>query len=197
MATGYTHRQVSLRLVIPTAVVIGILAGCVAGCFAQSTGSVAQVVTFIVVGWWYMQVSGLGAIFAALCTPDQDIQNTTWEEKQLRQQFPRFGRLWQAYWYPYAKVAKHRGWSHGWGLGALTRLVYTFWPAAIAIQLMDGWLPTILAVWLPFWLGMLGPDLGHLIADIDRIGDWLERRYRGAGFAHWYKGYRWRKRIGT
>lgn len=191
MATGYTHRQVSLRLIIPTSLCIGLLAAGMTWYFAQN------IILAAVAFPWYALVAGLGATFAAVCTPDEDIQHRTWEEKQLQAKFPRFGLLWEVYWYPYARLFKHRGLSHLPGYGAFTRLVYTFWPLGFVTNIggLPAWWNVTWLVWLPVWFGMLGPDIAHALADVDTIGDVLERRYRGAGFARWYNGYRMNRRI--
>jgi len=78
-------------------------------------------------------------------------------------------------WVPYGRMFSHRGWSHSWIVGPLTRLVYLAVMAAIVVGLVRWALPdvhvpdaTMAFTWtlgLPMLAGYYASQWLHLVAD--------------------------------
>lgn len=103
----------------------------------------------------------IGALAGLLLSPDLDVERGSISNHHARRIGCVFGALWRWYWWPYAKIAKHRGLSHAPVLGTLIRLVYIGW-----------WIPL---VWRPMpwaWVGAFA--VGLAIVDLIHIGmDWI------------------------
>lgn len=67
-----------------------------------------------------------GSTLGLLITPDYDFKSIY--IKSVIRKIPIFGDLWNAYWWPYAAMFKHRKLSHNWIFGTLTRFIYLFLP---------------------------------------------------------------------
>lgn len=109
----------------------------------------------------------VGAVAGWLVTPDIDHHYRTHEERRIRRRLPVLGRLWQAYWAPYAVLLEHRGISHAPVIGTATRALYAFW-----------WLwllpAPVLVAHVPLGVAAFGAwcvqDVAHLAADGWRFG---------------------------
>lgn len=66
---------------------------------------------------------GIGITTGIALTPDLDMSDN-----------PK--NLWQALWWPYGKLFKHRGWSHVPVVGTITRVFYSLWwiPAVVMLH---------------------------------------------------------------
>jgi len=64
-----------------------------------------------------------------LITPDYDFKQIY--IKSIIGKLPVLGALWNAYWWPYAVLFKHRKLSHNIVLGTLTRFIYLLLPVYI------------------------------------------------------------------
>jgi len=96
-----------------------------------------------------------------LVTPDMD-QAGKGGSRALK----RWGPL-AFLWLPYGLVFKHRGLSHLWPLGALTRLLYLLLLASPLLAPKLDWLSSPLS--LAFFAGFLLADLLHVL--LDKIGN--------------------------
>lgn len=67
----------------------------------------------------------IGLFIGTLITPDYDLEIIV--TKEMIKKVPIIGKLWNAYWLPYAKNFTHRGISHDPIIGTLTRFLYGFW----------------------------------------------------------------------
>ena len=91
-------------------------------------------------------------------------------------------------WVPYGMMFSHRGLSHTWILGPLTRLAYLAVMVALVVGLLSYVVPTLklpalsgsldVAVLAPFALGYYLSQWLHLIADGVRPDHGLRRGYR-------------------
>jgi uncharacterized metal-binding protein len=106
----------------------------------------------------------VGLALGAFITPDIDQNQRTEEEKRVYN-IPLIGwlvgPLWQALWWPYAKVAKHRGLlSHGPLISTAGRMFYLGLILALlrwlGVQLL-GILPPYAPDTLDYWRWMLWP----------------------------------------
>jgi len=87
----------------------------------------------------------IGMLIGGLITPDYDLETIL--TKEMIKKVPIIGRLWCAYWKPYADNFTHRGVSHDPIIGTLTRAVYGFWwlfaffdpPEKFIYYVMVGW----------------------------------------------------------
>ncbi len=108
----------------------------------------------------------LGSVGGWLITPDLDITGRTYEEKRFYRWHPIIGFLWQAYWYLYAKVMKHRGVSHWPFVGTLTRWGYLFTPLIMVVVGMDA-VPTLNWYWIGLtYLIWSTQDIVHGVLDL-------------------------------
>jgi uncharacterized metal-binding protein len=66
-----------------------------------------------------------GVLTGLLISPDLDVDSGCIHHAIIRQTFGEvIGLAWELYWWPYAKAFKHRGVSHWFIIGTLTRLIY-------------------------------------------------------------------------
>ena len=97
---------------------------------------------------------GLGKTYMVSLRPPHS------DEEVLEVVYGRVLRRWpdviQWIFYPYARLFKHRGISHHWLWGTLSRLVYLVFPIPLAI-----YFPVVLWVYLGLWFA----DLIHLLLD--------------------------------
>lgn len=137
-----------------------------------------------------------GALAGVLITPDIDLEGITYEERRIYRLLYPLGLLWQWLWWPYGAVMQHRGLSHAFLLGTLTRLLYLVWVVipvgAVAIELgyclwtgssFDLLRISYAGVPSSFWWGLFlawaAQDAAHIIADKHhwRVAMW-KRRFR-------------------
>ena len=93
-------------------------------------------------------------------TPDLD----TAEDKTIEAERVG-GRVWQGYWYLYARIFRHRGrFSHLPGIGTAIRLLYLLWPLLL-LALWQSWplsLPPLAWAWAA---GLAWSDFLHWVLD--------------------------------
>lgn len=70
-----------------------------------------------------------GSTLGLLITPDYDFKSIY--IKSVISKIPVLGALWNAYWWPYAVLFKHRKLSHNIIFGTLTRFIYLLLPVFI------------------------------------------------------------------
>lgn len=70
-----------------------------------------------------------GSTLGLLITPDYDFKSIY--IKSVINKIPVLGALWNAYWWPYAVLFKHRKLSHNIVFGTLTRFIYLLLPVYI------------------------------------------------------------------
>ena len=122
---------------------------------------------------WYLtaDIAGALAVMAGcasgvLIMPDLDTaEGKTVEAERIVGKVVLVGGLWSAYWFPYAKVFKHRSKiSHFPCIGTAIRLLYLTIPFLI-LALWQGW-----ALAIPAWLwpraaGLAISDILHWLMD--------------------------------
>lgn len=128
MPSGRTHEAINLTS-------FGVVAGSYA--WARSAGLTDRYGTLL--------ASETALVFAVsfligtfFITPDLDL---AYGRVQARNNWGLLGRLWV----PYGRMFRHRGWSHSWVVGPLTRLIYL---ALIALIL--SWGASILALYFGY-----------------------------------------------
>lgn len=112
-----------------------------------------------------------GVLAGILIGPDLDVDGGNYSLAVIRRT-PLVGRtlalLWRVFWWPYSKLAAHRGFSHWPAIGTIGRLLY------IAIPVFALMAITNTIINLPAWVGELAPffvagiatsDLIHIIMD--------------------------------
>jgi uncharacterized metal-binding protein len=109
---------------------------------------------------------GLGCLLGIPLTPDLDQETLNSSEHAIVKWTFGLGFLWVMFWYPYARLCKHRSpLSHWPVLGTLGRLLYLTIPAGIAFSL--GWKPPQVSQVLLLWGvgGLMLSDTGHWLLD--------------------------------
>lgn len=105
-----------------------------------------------------------GSTLGLLITPDYDFKSIY--IKSVINKIPVLGALWNAYWWPYAVLFKHRKLSHNIIFGTLTRFIYLLLPVYI---LYIYYIYTRIAIsvesilWIYFFWYV--QDLSHYILD--------------------------------
>lgn len=105
--------------------------------------------------------AGIGT--GLIVDPDLDVDGWTVAETRLLEVWKPLGILWFVIWWPYARLASHRGYSHWPLLGTFGRAVYLLAPALLVFTLLH--LP------IPWWAvglwfaGLCLADLLHVLAD--------------------------------
>lgn len=95
--------------------------------------------------------------------PDLDLDGWTVAEDRLLQLWRPLGYLWFLLWWPYARLAAHRGASHWPLLGTFGRAFYLLAPVLLVL--------TLARVPVPWWMiglwfaGLCLADLAHITAD--------------------------------
>lgn len=70
-------------------------------------------------------IAGTGCLSGLFISPDLDMESVTISEYWLVRWTLGLGWLWVMLWYPYAVIAKHRGWfSHTPLIGTMGRVLY-------------------------------------------------------------------------
>lgn len=161
MASGRVHARIAWLLFLPLAVAGGYL--------------IVILDAWLGLGWL------AGALAGVLITPDIDIEDSTYEERRLYRLARPFGILWQWLWFPYGALMAHRGLSHAYILGTLTRVAYLLYFVAPAVVLLYNALAATCGYPLGqiqagysqvqplFWYGLVGAwclqDAGHIFTD--------------------------------
>ena len=106
-----------------------------------------------------------GSTLGTLITPDYDLKSIY--IKSVINNIPIFGALWNAYWWPYAVMFKHRKISHNLIFGTLTRFLYLLTPIIIIyiLYIQDNYNIDIYNIYiiLFFWYVQ---DFSHYILDL-------------------------------
>jgi uncharacterized metal-binding protein len=141
-----------------------------AGILFPITGWLGSLISFI--------LAFIGFNLQRICSPDLDVDAGFYGFFLTRKKLGNFfGKLYQAFWYPYALLFPHRGlFSHSPVLSSLLRLTYLFF---IPIGLFLGLFHINLLYWWDWWIylayGVIIADLGHLALDfIPSFRNWYE-----------------------
>jgi uncharacterized metal-binding protein len=78
-----------------------------------------------------------GCFIGLLVTPDLDIDATTYTEELLRM-IPPIGFLFRVCTFPYAILFVHRGWSHHFIVGTLSRVIWLFIISLVIAAFVSG-----------------------------------------------------------
>lgn len=113
----------------------------------------------------------VGALGGLLITPDIDHWQRTHEEIRIyRAAGPLAGRLWQAYWSPYAILIPHRHWlSHLPGVGTIIRIAYLCLPLALLLLYLGQPLPALPRFYAAALAAWTVQDTFHLALDNFRL----------------------------
>jgi uncharacterized metal-binding protein len=100
---------------------------------------------------------GSGAVLGCLLSPDLDVDAGYRGIAIIRKRSRGLSLIWKYFWWPYAKIMKHRGPSHWPIFGTMTRLAYAFplWPLWYYAWPLTLWV----------WLGLAMVDVGHWFLD--------------------------------
>lgn len=109
----------------------------------------------------------IGARLGHWVTPDFDVNHPIYTQRRLIQKLWLVGWLWVIYWWPYRQLMSHRGRSHRWPLGTLSRFVYLLWlPVTIGLHnLPELYIPLFLYFCGAIFLGWTVQDWSHLRLD--------------------------------
>lgn len=106
-----------------------------------------------------------GAAIGYLITPDIDHHVRTHEEWRIIQISKLIGKLWVAYWSPYAALMPHRYWlGHMPGIGTALRALYLLIPAIYYYGGID-FLLAYPRISLSVFIGWTIQDVAHAILD--------------------------------
>jgi uncharacterized metal-binding protein len=76
-------------------------------------------------GELWLKEAAIGSAIGWILSPDLDQEGRTFTERLLRK-IPGVGFVFQALWYPYAMLTKHRGLSHAIAMGTILTPVTTW-----------------------------------------------------------------------
>lgn len=118
-------------------------------------------------------IAGVGCLSGILISPDLDMTGRTISETLLIRWNILLGRLWVAFWFPYALLSKHRGLSHVPIFGTASRVMYVATFYFVAHFLLQYYYAVDLLLWpqlhwqelLIFITGLAVSDIGHWILD--------------------------------
>ena len=132
----------------------------------------------------------MGAVAGLLMTPDLDLNNQSHERMRWFKINPLLGHAFYLFWYQDGKMMRHRGVSHIFVIGTLTKVLYIMTPILLAQFIYLTWydlqlnnLSELYALLIPlkypvfFWSFVAAwsvQDLMHIIFDI--ASTWLKRR---------------------
>ena len=148
--SGVVHAQYSLILAVPA---FGLAYG-------ASNDQVASGVA-----------CALGCLLGIPLTPDLDQESISSSEYAIVKWTLGLGFLWMMFWYPYARLCKHRSPLSHWPLlGTIGRLLYLTISLSGATYL--GWQPPQVPQSLVLWtiLGLIISDTAHWVLDT-KYGD--------------------------
>ena len=112
----------------------------------------------------------IGALLGIFISPDLDLMETgNYSLVILRRFSNSLAKIWRWFWWPYAKLSHHRGFSHWPIIGTLLRAVYIIL-YIIIIQIIISaigfqWNVNYLA-FAPFLLGLILADFVHTVLDV-------------------------------
>lgn len=180
MASGRAHDTLTIDLLFPTTICMGVI-----------------LIPIIGIGWGIFGsfLTFLGLMLQRLMTPDLDQEQETYSEYLAYKLNKFFGVFWVFYWLIYAKLIPHRHFlSHSPVLSTIIRFTYFCIP--IYLGYLIGIKPLIylwtymIFYWdltLYFLLGLVIGDLGHLLLDYNKSAkNHYERKV-----VRWYKRNRY------
>lgn len=111
----------------------------------------------------------VGSAVGVFLTPDIDHHVRTEEELVFYRRHPFLGKLYEAFWAPYAVFFDHRGVSHWPVVGTITRAVYPlFVLVTLSRAYFHPWWEDVEFLWL-FWLALfvawVVQDMVHIVTD--------------------------------
>lgn len=106
-----------------------------------------------------------GSTLGTFITPDYDFKSIY--IKSVINKIPIFGVIWNAYWWPYAAMFKHRKLSHNWIFGTLTRFLYLLTPIVILyiLYIQDNYSIDIYNIYIILFFWYI-QDFSHYILDL-------------------------------
>ena len=122
--------------------------------------------------WTNALACGAGCLAGIALTPDLDQEGLSSSEYWIIKYSMGLGFLWTMFWYPYARLLKHRSaLSHFPFVGTAGRLLYLAIIPFLAIYFL-GWKPprVPLALVMLFVAGLAASDILHWVMDV-RFGD--------------------------
>jgi uncharacterized metal-binding protein len=144
MSSGRVHAAASLVLAVPCGIAVGYVTGDAGAGF----------------------LAAIGCACGVILTPDLDTaERKTIEAERIAERAGWPGKLWEGYWWIYAKALHHRSAiSHFPFIGTAIRLLYLAIPLLI-LALWQGWpLVPPMALW-PWAAGLAVSDCLHWIMD--------------------------------
>lgn len=114
-----------------------------------------------------------GCLIGMVVTPDNDVDNGHVGIGIVRHLFgSRVSDMYQAYWYPYARIMPHRGfWSHFPIISTFIRFIYLSVPF-LFLSLITGWRAEI--NFYPLLIGLIVVDSLHWL--FDTVSTYFKRR---------------------
>jgi uncharacterized metal-binding protein len=107
--------------------------------------------------------AGCGSILGVFLSPDLDVNHKTISERILLETVGILGWLFFVYWWPYAKLVRHRSWlSHAPLFGTALRLLYALGPLLYFEEYRD-LLFTEFVGWMV--VGLAVSDIAHWVMD--------------------------------
>ncbi|MDX9992711.1 MAG: DUF2227 family putative metal-binding protein [Anaerolineales bacterium] len=105
-----------------------------------------------------------GCTSGVFLSPDLDVDNGYIGHYYLRRIWvigPILEKIWEIYWWPYAKLIAHRSWaSHFPGISTAIRMFLVFFPPYLAFGTLFTW-----EFLFYFWIGLTISDTYHSFAD--------------------------------
>ncbi len=105
---------------------------------------------------------GAGCVFGIVMSPDLDINHSTYGENLLP---GCVGGVWKSWWWLYSIIFKHRGISHWFIIGTITRFVYLFFPVYLVFYSLGVSVTLFNACLLYLFIGVCISDTAHIIMD--------------------------------
>jgi len=155
LSSGKHHDQALRISILPSAIIFGIIITI----FIDKIAGLYAAIFFY-----------LGEQYSRMCSPDSDIDKSTYQD--FYASFFEFylGFIWKIIWIPYRLIVSHRSWvSHTSLFGTLIRFTYIFGlPYFLALIAFPGIFKIINDNWdlfLYFFIGTAWGDQIHLILD--------------------------------
>jgi len=112
-----------------------------------------------------------GLLLGMLVGPDLDVDHGNVSYFYMRRIGALLGLAWRLLWWPYSKMAKHRGLSHYPLIGTATRVWYIWVIAWLLSMVLHFKLPAPDAHFWHAFAGLVVADLGHIAADWSNSGE--------------------------
>jgi uncharacterized metal-binding protein len=112
----------------------------------------------------------IGALLGILISPDLDLMETGNYSMVILGKASHFlAKIWRLFWWPYAKLSHHRGFSHWPIIGTILRVAYMIlWSWIIMLIISPLGLRWTLnySVLMPIVLGLVLSDFVHTLLDV-------------------------------